>query len=203
MFRERPYLTALPLRASATSRKPHRADDCTVQVDDSCTPPAARIGSEVIGAHLERELEIRELTTWRAARHPLAYKKGEVLLPDADRIFNPRARHDRSAPSREHRPNAQACASGCSINAAARQESMWASCAGAALPADRRAGRHGAIAREISFLQGCPASGRAVACAGARAPRDRYRAAATQQHELIASPPNTRVLPTAQRCVHS
>jgi transposase len=94
MFQEeKPYLTPLPLESFRYFKEETRTvqDDCTVQVDDSWyAARPARIGSEVIVRIFERELEIRDLDTLvLLRRHPLAYKKGEVLLPDAERIFNP------------------------------------------------------------------------------------------------------------------
>lgn len=94
MFQEeKPYLTPLPLEHFRYFKEETRTvqDDRTVQVDDSWyAARPARIGSEVIVRIFERELEIRDMTTMALLRrHPLAYKKGEVLLPDAERIFNP------------------------------------------------------------------------------------------------------------------
>jgi transposase len=94
MFQEeKPNLTALPLESFRYFKEETRTvqDDCTVQVDDSWyAARPARIGSEVIVRIFERDLEIRDLDTMALLRrHPLAYKKGEVLLPDAERIFNP------------------------------------------------------------------------------------------------------------------
>jgi transposase len=94
MFQEeRPYLTALPIESFRYFKEETRTvlDDQTVQVDDSwyAARPAV-IGSEVIVRVFDRDLEIRDLVTLALIRrHTLAYKKGEVLLPDADRIFNP------------------------------------------------------------------------------------------------------------------
>jgi nucleotide-binding universal stress UspA family protein len=94
MFQEeKPYLTPLPLESFRYFKEETRIvqDDCTVQVNDSWyAARPARIGSEVIVRIFERDLEIRDLTTMALLRrHPLAYKKGDVRLPDAERIFNP------------------------------------------------------------------------------------------------------------------
>jgi transposase len=94
MFQEeKPYLTPLPLEHFRYFKEETRTvqDDRTVQVNDSWyAARPARIGSEVIVRIFERELEIRDTSTMELLRrHPLAYRKGEVLLPDAERIFNP------------------------------------------------------------------------------------------------------------------
>ena len=94
MFQEeKPYLTPLPLESFRYFKEETRTvqDDRTVQVNDSWyAARPARIGSEVIVRIFERDLEIRDMATMALLRrHPLAYRKGEVLLPDAERIFNP------------------------------------------------------------------------------------------------------------------
>jgi len=94
MFQEeRPYLTALPIESFRYFKEETRTvlDDQTVQVNDSwyAARPAV-IDSQVIVRMFDRDLEIRDFATLALIRrHTLAYKKGEVLLPDADRIFNP------------------------------------------------------------------------------------------------------------------
>jgi transposase len=94
MFQEeKPFLTALPLESFRYFKEETRKvqDDRTVQVKESWyAARPALIGSEVIVRIFEREFEIRDIATLSLLRrHPLAYKKGEVLLPDAERIFNP------------------------------------------------------------------------------------------------------------------
>ena len=94
MFQEeRPFLTALPLEPFRFFREETRTvqDDRTVQVNDSWyAARPARIGAQVIVRIFERDLEIRDCATLELIRcHTLAYKKGEVLLPEAERIFNP------------------------------------------------------------------------------------------------------------------
>jgi len=94
MFQEeKPFLTALPLESFRYFKEETRKvqDDRTVQVKDSWyAARPALIGSEVIVRIFEREFEIRDIATLSLLRrHPLAFKKGEVLLPDAERIFNP------------------------------------------------------------------------------------------------------------------
>ncbi len=94
MFQEeRPRLTALPIELFRYFKEETRIvqDDQTVQVDDSwyAARPAV-IGSVAIVRVFDRDLEIRDFATLALLRrHTLAYKKGEVKLPDADRIFNP------------------------------------------------------------------------------------------------------------------
>lgn len=94
MFQEeKPYLKPLPLEAFRYFKEETRTvqDDSTVQVNDSWyAARPARIGEIVIVRIFEKDLEIRDLATLALLRrHPLAYKKGEVLLPDNERIFNP------------------------------------------------------------------------------------------------------------------
>jgi len=125
MFQEeKPYLTPLPLEHFRYFKEETRTvqDDRTVQVNDSWyAARPARIGSTVLVRIFERELEIRDMTTMALLRrHPLAYKKGEVLLPDAERIFNPSRQTRqilRQAEDIARMP--RVCASSCSTNAAA------------------------------------------------------------------------------------
>jgi hypothetical protein len=104
-------------------------DDRTVQVNDSWyAARPARIGSVVLVRIFERELEIRDMTTMELLRrHPLAYKKGEVLLPDAERIFNP-SRQTRQIlrQAEDIGPNAQAlCQQLFDKRGREGQKSMW------------------------------------------------------------------------------
>jgi transposase len=94
MFQEeKPHLKALPLESFRYFKEETRTvqDDTTIQVNDSWyAARPARIGSEVIVRIFEQELEIRDIKTLALLRrHPLAYKKGEVHLPEAERVFNP------------------------------------------------------------------------------------------------------------------
>jgi transposase len=94
MFQEeKPFLKPLPLEGFRYFKEETRTvqDDSTVQVNDSWyAARPARIGDEVIVRIFDKDLEIRDLATLALLRsHPLAYKKGEVLLPDNERIFNP------------------------------------------------------------------------------------------------------------------
>ena len=94
MFQEeRAQLKALPLEGMRYFEEGTRTvgDDTTIQV--GCAWYAARpapIGSEVLIRRYEHELEIRDVRTLELIRrHTLAARKGEVKLPDAERVFNP------------------------------------------------------------------------------------------------------------------
>jgi transposase len=94
MFQEeRAHLKALPLEGFRYFVEGKRTvgDDTTIQVDGAWyAARPARIGSEVLLRVYERELEIRDLKTLELIRrHPLATRKGEVQLPDDERVFNP------------------------------------------------------------------------------------------------------------------
>jgi hypothetical protein len=94
MFQEeRPQLKALPLEGFRYFVEGTRTvqDDTTVQVDGAWyAARPARIGSEVLVRLYDHELEIRDLHTLELIRrHPRATHKGEVKLPDAERVFNP------------------------------------------------------------------------------------------------------------------
>ncbi len=94
MFQEeRAHLKALPLEGFRYFKEGVRTvqDDTTVQVDGAWyAARPARIGSEVLVRLYETELEIRDLHTLELIRrHGRARHKGEVNLPDAERVFNP------------------------------------------------------------------------------------------------------------------
>ena len=94
MFQEeRAHLKALPLEGFRYFAEGTRTvgDDTTIQVDSAWyAARPARIGSDVLIRLYERELEIRDLHTLELIRrHPRATRKGEVKLPDAERVFNP------------------------------------------------------------------------------------------------------------------
>ena len=94
MFQEeRAHLKALPLEGFRYFKEGTRTvqDDCTVQVSSAWyAARPARIGSDVLVRLYETELEIRDLQTLTLIRrHTLATHKGEVKLPDAERVFNP------------------------------------------------------------------------------------------------------------------
>ena len=94
MFQEeRAHLKALPLEGFRYFEEGTRTvgDDTTIQVDSAWyAARPARIGSQVLIRLYERELEIRDVQTLELIRrHPRATRKGEVQLPDNERVFNP------------------------------------------------------------------------------------------------------------------
>ena len=94
MFQEeRAQLKALPLEGFRYFKEGVRTvqDDTTIQVDSAWyAARPAPIGSEVLIRLYENELEIRNLQTLELIRrHPRAKRKGEVKLPEAERVFNP------------------------------------------------------------------------------------------------------------------
>ena len=94
MFQEeRAQLKALPLEGFRYFKEGVRTvqDDTTIQVDSAWyAARPAPIGSEVLIRQYENELEIRNLQTLDLIRrHSLATHKGQVKLPDAERVFNP------------------------------------------------------------------------------------------------------------------
>jgi len=94
MFQEeRAHLKALPLEGMRYFEEGTRTvgDDTTIQVGGAWyAARPAPIGSQVLIRRYERELEIREVRTLELIRrHTLAARKGEVKLPDAERLFNP------------------------------------------------------------------------------------------------------------------
>ena len=94
MFQEeRAYLQVLPIEAFRFFTEGMRTvgDDTTVQVDGSWYAASpARIGTEVLVRIYPQEIEIRDPATLKLLRrHPRAYRKGELHLPDAERVFNP------------------------------------------------------------------------------------------------------------------
>ena len=94
MFQEeRSQLKALPLEGFRYFTEGVRTvqDDTTIQVDSAWyAARPAPIGSEVLIRLYENELEIRNLETLELIRrHARATRKGEVKLPDAERVFNP------------------------------------------------------------------------------------------------------------------
>lgn len=94
MFQEeRPTLQPLPLERFRYFEEGIRTvgDDTTIQVQSAWyAARPARIGSRVLIRLYEHDLEIRDLTTLELIRrHPRATRKGEVALPDDERVFNP------------------------------------------------------------------------------------------------------------------
>lgn len=94
MFQEeRPHLKALPVEGFRYFTEGTRTvqDDTTVQVDGAWyAARPAPIGSQVLVRGYPHEIEIRDLHSLALIRrHSRAEKKGEVNLPDAERVFNP------------------------------------------------------------------------------------------------------------------
>lgn len=94
MFQEeRAHLKALPLEGFRYFTECERtvADDTCVRVDHSSyAARPALIGSQVLVRLYEHQIEIRALRTHALLRtHPRALHPGSVLLPDAERPFNP------------------------------------------------------------------------------------------------------------------
>jgi len=94
MFQEeRAHLKALPVEGFRYFTEGTRTvqDDTTVQVEGAWyAARPAPIGSTVLVRLYEHEIEIRELHTLALIRrHTRATRKGEVNLPDAERVFNP------------------------------------------------------------------------------------------------------------------
>ena len=94
MFQEeRAHLKVLPVEGLRYFEEGTRTvqDDTTVQVDNAWyAARPARIGCEVLIRLYETELEIRDPQTLTLIRrHPRATHKGELKLPDAERVFNP------------------------------------------------------------------------------------------------------------------
>ena len=197
MFQEeKPYLTALPIESFRYFKEEARTvqDDRTVQVNDSWyAARPARIGSEVIVRIFERELEIRDLATLALLRrHPLAYKKGEVLLPDAERIFNP-SRQTRQILKRAEDigPNAHAlCQRLFDKRGREAQKSMWGIVALVPrLPArlvEQAVGL--AIARQISSSKAVRVIAEQLLAQALVRLEAQSAAPLTQQHELIREP---------------
>jgi hypothetical protein len=94
MFQEeRAHLKALPPEGMRYFEEGTRTvgDDTTIQVGNAWyAARPAPIGSVVLIRRYEHELEIRDVRTLELIRrHTLAARKGEVKLPDAERVFNP------------------------------------------------------------------------------------------------------------------
>ncbi|MDP2824930.1 MAG: IS21 family transposase, partial [Sulfuritalea sp.] len=94
MFQEeRPLLKPLPLQGFQYFVESERTvyDDTCVRVDHSSyAARPARIGSRVLVRVFEHHLEIRDFQTQALLRtHALAARPGSVILPDAERLFNP------------------------------------------------------------------------------------------------------------------
>ncbi len=132
MFQEeRAHLKALPLEGFRYFAEGTRTvgDDTTIQVDSAWyAARPARIGSQVLIRLYERELEIRDLQTLQLIRrHPRATRKGEVQLPDNERVFNPsRQTHQLLARAEHIGPNTLAlCRELFAQRGREAQKSMW------------------------------------------------------------------------------
>jgi transposase len=94
MFQEeKPHLKALPPANFRYFKESTRTvgDDTTIQVNSAWyAARPAMIGSLVIVRVYELEIEIRDFKTLALIRsHPHATRKGELKLPDQERVFNP------------------------------------------------------------------------------------------------------------------
>jgi transposase len=94
MFQEeRAHLNALPIEGFRYFTEGTRTvlDDTTVQVDGAWyAARPAPIGSIILVRLYEHEIEIRDMKTLALIRrHSRATHKGDVNLPDAERVFNP------------------------------------------------------------------------------------------------------------------
>jgi transposase len=132
MFQEeRAHLRSLPLERFRYFEEGTRTvgDDTTIQVDSAWyAARPARIGSQVLIRLYERELEIRDLHTLALIRrHPRAARKGEVQLPDNERVFNPsRQTHQLLARAEHIGPNTVAlCRELFAQRGREAQKSMW------------------------------------------------------------------------------
>jgi transposase len=132
MFQEeRAHLKPLPLAGFRYFEEGKRTvgDDTTIQVDSAWyAARPARIGSQVLIRLYERELEIRDLQTLELIRrHPRATRKGEVQLPDNERVFNPsRQTHQILARAEHIGPNTVAlCRELFAQRGREAQKSMW------------------------------------------------------------------------------
>jgi len=90
---ERSHLQALPLTGMSYFTEVQRSvyDDSCVRIDHSSyAARPARIGSKVLVRLFERRIEIRDLRTQALLRtHARAERPGTVVLPMAERVFNP------------------------------------------------------------------------------------------------------------------
>lgn len=128
---ERPALQPLPLERFRYFEEGTRTvgDDTTIQVKGAWyAARPARIGSRVLIRLYEHELGIRDLETLELIRrHPRATRKGDVLLPDDERVFNP-SRQTRQILRRAEAigPNTQAlCQALFERRGREAQKSMW------------------------------------------------------------------------------
>jgi transposase len=205
MFQEeRAHLKALPLEGFRYFEEGTRTvgDDTTIQVDSAWyAARPARIGSEVLIRLYQRELEIRDLHTLALIRrHPRATRKGEVQLPDAERLFNPsRQTHQLLARAELIGPNTLAlCRELFEQRGREAQKSMWGIVGlGPRYPACiLEQAAEVALARQIHSYKAVRAMAeqllaQAVIDLDARQPQlplTTITSPLTQQHELIRAP---------------
>ncbi len=90
---ERPHLQPLPITAMQYFREVQRTvcDDSCVRIDHSSyAARPAPIGAKVLVRLFERRIEIRDLRTQALLRtHARVDRPGTVVLPMAERVFNP------------------------------------------------------------------------------------------------------------------
>ena len=90
---ERAHLQPLPLMGMQYFKQEQRTvcDDGCVRVDHSSyTARPVAIGAKVLVRIFERRIEIRELATGRLVRtHERVERPGTLVMPQAERIFNP------------------------------------------------------------------------------------------------------------------
>lgn len=105
MFQEeRQHLKPLPLTSFRYFKEGVRTvqDDATIQVDSSWyAARPAPIGSQVLVRVYAHEIEIRDNTTLTLIRRHNRLPKGQVALPEEERIFNP-SRQTRQILSKAH-----------------------------------------------------------------------------------------------------
>jgi len=205
MFQEeRTHLKALPIEGFRYFEEGVRTvqDDTTVQVDGAWyAARPAPIGSEVLVRVYEHEIEIRDLHTLALIRrHARAARKGEVKLPDAERVFNPsRQTHQILKRAEQIGPQTHAlCSELFERRGREAQKSMWGIVGlHPRYPAcilEQAAAS--ALAREIYSYKAVRAIAeqllaQAIARLDGRAPElplDHGGSTLTQQHELIRDP---------------
>ena len=201
MFQEeRAQLKALPVEGMRYFEEGTRTvgDDTTIQVGNAWyAARPAPIGSAVLIRRYEHELEIRDLRTLELIRrHTLATRKGEVKLPDAERVFNPsRQTHQILARAARLGPKTdELCRALFAKRGREAQKSMWGIVGlGARYPASiLEQAAAAALARQILSYKAVRALadqllGAAITRLDAQQPELALEAASplTQQHELI------------------
>lgn len=202
MFQEeRAHLKALPLEGMRYFEEGTRTvgDDTTIQVGNAWyAARPAPIGSVVLIRRYEHELEIRDVRTLELIRrHTLAARKGEVKLPDAERVFNPsRQTHQILARAERLGPQThELCRLLFEQRGREAQKSMWGIVGlGARYPASilEQAAAHALLGGIRSYKSVRAIADQLLAKALARLdgsqpqlPLDHSASPLTQQHELI------------------